>query len=133
MLDVSSAWQRWIGTVMASETPLWAAPQTALSTSSTVPTRMARSQKPRRTKTLFRGIDVGDHPGLKSDEHALLYERICDILKGINVEKAEARNLEDREDIMDRILLVAAALDWDGDGFKDLVVGNNHGTRLFQR
>jgi len=39
----------------------------------------------------------------KSDEHTLLYERVCDILKGINVEKAEARNREDRKDIMDRI------------------------------
>jgi len=120
---------------MALETPLWAAPQTALSTSSRVPTKMARSQKPCRTKTLFRGIDVRDHSGPKSDEHTLLYERVCDILKGINVEKAEARNLKDREDIMYRIktgpgilktnLVVAAALDWDGDGFQDLAVSNN--------
>jgi len=88
---------------------------------------MARSQKPCRTKSLFRGIDVRNHSGPKSDEHTLLYERVCDILKGINVEKAEARNLKDREDIMYRIktgpgilktnLVVAAALDWDGDGF----------------
>jgi len=123
---------------MALETPLWAAPQTALSTSSRVPTKMARSQKPCRTKTLFRVIDVRDHSGPKSDEHALLYERICDILKGINVEKAEARNPKDREYIMDRIktgpgilktnFVVAASLDWDGVGFQDLVVGNNHGT-----
>jgi len=28
-------------------------------------------------------------------------------------------------------LVVAAALDWDGDGFKDLVVGNNNGTLDF--
>jgi len=35
----------WIGTVMASRTSLRAALQTALSTSSRVPTKMARSQK----------------------------------------------------------------------------------------
>jgi len=33
----------------------------------------------------------------KSDEHTLLYERVCDILKGINVEKAGARNPKDRQ------------------------------------
>jgi len=104
---------------------------------------MASSQMPRRTKTLFQGIDVGDHSspaaldwdgdGFKDLVVGNNHGTLDDFFNG-SQDGTLAKATPDQVpfqgiDVGDHSS--PAALDWDGDGFKDLVVDNNHGTLDF--